>query len=40
MIAQHPRPGYFPAGPSFLVVAAYAVVAIIAAAFVITRRDA
>ena len=39
-IAQHPHTGYFPAGPSFLIVAAYAAVAIAAAAFVITRRDA
>ena len=39
-IAQHPHPGYFSAGPSFLVVAAYAVAAIAAAAFLITRRDA
>jgi hypothetical protein len=40
MIAQHPHPGYFSAGPSFLVVAGYAVMAIAAAAFMITRRDA
>jgi hypothetical protein len=40
MIAQHPQPGYFSAGPSFLIVAAYAAAAIAAAAFVITRRDA
>jgi len=40
MIAQHPHAGYFSAGPSFLVVAAYAAAAITAAAFVITRRDA
>jgi hypothetical protein len=40
MIAQHPHAGYFSAGPSFLIVAAYAVAAIAAAAFVITRRDA
>jgi len=39
-IAQHPHPGYFSAGPSFLIVAAYAAAAIAAAAFVITRRDA
>jgi len=39
-IAQHPHAGYFSAGPSFLIVAAYAAVAIAAAAFVITRRDA
>jgi len=39
-IAQHPHTGYFPAGPSFLIVAAYAAAAIAAAAFVITRRDA
>ena len=40
VIAQHPAPGYFPAGPSFLIVAAYAAAAIAAAALVITRRDA
>jgi hypothetical protein len=40
MIAQHPHPGYFPAGPSFLIAAGYAAAAIAAAAFVITRRDA
>jgi hypothetical protein len=34
-IAQLPHPCYFPAGPSFLIVAGYA-----AAAFMITRRDA
>ena len=39
-IAQHPHPGYFPAGPSFLIVAGYAAAAIAAAAFMITRRDA
>jgi ABC-2 type transport system permease protein len=39
-IAQHPHPGYFSAGPSFLIVAAYAAAAIAAAAFMITRRDA
>ena len=39
MIAQHAHPGYFPAGPSFLIVAAYAAVAVAAAALVITRRD-
>ena len=39
-IAQHPAPGYFSAGPSLLIVAAYAAAAIAAAAFVITRRDA
>jgi len=39
-IAQHPYPGYFSAGPSFLIVAAYAAAAIAAAAFMITRRDA
>ena len=39
-IAQHPHAGYFSAGPSFLIVAAYAAVAIAAAALVITRRDA
>ena len=36
MIAQHPHVGYFSAGLSFLIVAAYAA----AAALVITRRDA
>jgi len=40
MIAQHPHAGYFSAGPSSLVVAAYAVAAMAAAALVITRRDA
>jgi ABC-2 type transport system permease protein len=40
VIAQHPVPGYFPAGPSFLIVAAYAAAAIAAAALLITRRDA
>jgi ABC-2 type transport system permease protein len=40
MIAQHPQAGYFSAGPSFLIVAAYAAVALAAAALVITRRDA
>jgi ABC-2 type transport system permease protein len=40
MIAQHPQPGYFRAGPSFLIVAAYAAAALTAAALVITRRDA
>jgi hypothetical protein len=40
MIAQHPHPGCFSAGPSFLIVAAYAAAAITAAAFLITRRDA
>jgi len=40
MIAQHPHAGYFSAGPSFLIVAAYAAVALAAAAVVITRRDA
>ena len=39
-IAQHPHPGYFSPGPSFLIVAAYAAAAIAAAAFMITRRDA
>ena len=39
-IAQHPYPGYFSAGPSFLIVAGYAAAAIAAAAFMITRRDA
>ena len=39
-IYQHPHPGYFPAGPSFLIVAGYAAAAIAAAAFMITRRDA
>jgi hypothetical protein len=40
VIAQHPVPGYFPVGPSFLIVAGYAVVAIAAAALLVTRRDA
>ncbi len=40
MIAQHPHPGYFSADPSFFIVAGYAAVAIAAAAFLITRRDA
>ena len=40
VIAQHPHAGYFSVGVSFLIVAAYAVAAITAAAFVITRRDA
>ena len=40
MIAQHPHAGFFSAGPSFLIVAAYAAIALAAAAFVITRRDA
>jgi ABC-2 type transport system permease protein len=40
MISQHPHAGYYPAGTSFLIVAAYAAVAIAAAALVITRRDA
>ena len=40
MIAQHPHAGYFSAGPSSLVVGAYAVAAMAAAALVITRRDA
>ena len=39
-IYQHPHVGYFPAGPSLLIVAAYAAVATAAAAFIITRRDA
>jgi ABC-2 type transport system permease protein len=39
-IVQHPHAGYFSAGLSFLIVAAYAAAAIAAAAFVITRRDA
>ena len=39
-IAQHPAPGYFGAGSSFLIVAAYAAAALAAAAFLITRRDA
>ena len=39
-IAQHPHPGYFSAGLSFLIVAGYAAAAIAAAAFMITRRDA
>ena len=40
LIAQHPHAGYYSAGPSFLIVAAYAATAITAAALVITRRDA
>lgn len=40
VIAQHPVPGYFPVGPSFLIVAAYAAAAITAAVLLITRRDA
>ncbi len=40
MIAQHPVPGYLPAGPSFLILVGYAAAAIAAAALVITRRDA
>jgi len=40
MIAHHPDSGYFGAGPSFLIVAAYAAAALAAAAFMITRRDA
>jgi ABC-2 type transport system permease protein len=40
MIAQHPQPGYFGAGPSCLIVAAYAAAALTAAAILITRRDA
>ncbi len=40
MIAQHPHPGYFSAGPSFFIVAGYAAVATAAAALLITRRDA
>jgi ABC-2 type transport system permease protein len=40
MIAQHPQPGYFGAGPSCLIVAAYAAAALAAAAILITRRDA
>ncbi len=40
MIAQHPVTGYFPAGPSFLICAAYAAAAIATAAILITRRDA
>ena len=39
-ISQHPQAGYFSAGPSFIIVLAYAAAAIAAAAFVITRRDA
>jgi hypothetical protein len=39
-IMQHPAPGYFPAGPSFLIVAGYAAAAIAAAALLVTRRDA
>jgi ABC-2 type transport system permease protein len=40
VIAQHPVPGYLPASPSFLIVAAYAAAAITAAVLLITRRDA
>jgi hypothetical protein len=40
MIAQHPHAGYFSAGPSLGICAAYAGVAIAAAALVVTRRDA
>jgi len=40
MIAHHPQAGYFPASLSFLIVAGYAAVAIGAAAFMITCRDA
>jgi ABC-2 type transport system permease protein len=40
MIAQHPQPGYFGAGPSALIVAGYAAAALTAAAVLITRRDA
>jgi ABC-2 type transport system permease protein len=40
MIAQHPVTGYFSSGLSFLIVTAYAAVAITAAALLITRRDA
>ena len=39
MIAQHPHAGYFSVGASFLIVAAYAAMALAAAALVITRRD-
>jgi hypothetical protein len=40
MIAQHPHPGYFSAGPSLLIVVGYAAAALATAAFMITRRDA
>jgi ABC-2 type transport system permease protein len=40
VIAQHPAAGYFPAGPSFLIVTGYAAAAIVAAALLVTRRDA
>ncbi len=40
MIAQHPVAGYFSAGPSALIVAAYAAAALAAGALLITRRDA
>ena len=40
MIAQHPVPGYFGAGPSALIVAAYAAAALTAAILLINRRDA
>jgi ABC-2 type transport system permease protein len=39
IINQHPAPGYFGAGPSALIVAAYAAAALAAAAFLITCRD-
>jgi hypothetical protein len=40
MIAQHPAPGYFSPGTSFLICLAYVAAALAAAAFLITRRDA
>jgi hypothetical protein len=40
VIAQHPAPGYLPAGPSFLILVGYAAAAITTAALLITRRDA
>ena len=40
VIAQHPAAGYFPPGPSLLIVAGYAAAAIAAAALLVTRRDA
>jgi hypothetical protein len=40
MIAQHPAPGFAPAGLSFLICAGYAAAAIAAAVLLVTRRDA
>ena len=39
VIAQHPATGYFPAGPSFFIVAVYAAAAIAVATLLVTRRD-